>query len=106
MKIGKPQGILVLVFGLLLLTGAILVFITVPAWGTWIAGYPDKVSQSQVPAQAAPVVQAVLGIVLGPMIHQVGGYMRVAGFFGGTVMTIMALGVSSMGVMIIRKAES
>jgi hypothetical protein len=50
MVLGKKQGAAMLIFGLLLLTGAILVLITVPSWGNWIADYP---------AQAAQVAQAI-----------------------------------------------
>jgi hypothetical protein len=104
MKIGKPQGVMVLILGLMLLTASILVLVTVPSWGDWISGYPAQVLQKEIPSQAAPVVQAVLGIVLGPFIHQVGGYIKTAGYFGGSLLALMALTVSSAGTMIIRKA--
>ena len=40
MRLGKPQGIAAVIFGLILLTGGILVLIFVPSWGRWIADYP------------------------------------------------------------------
>jgi hypothetical protein len=104
MKIGRPQGVMILVLGLLFLTGGILVLVTVPSWGNWISDYPAQVASKDVPAQAAPVVQAVSGIVLGPLIHRVGGYIRIAGYFGGSLLTIIALVASSVGAMIIGRA--
>ncbi len=107
MVIGKKQGVAVLIFGLLLLTGGILVLITVPSWGRWIADYPTQAAQivqQQAPAQAAPVAQAVLSFVMGPLIHQVGEYMKTAGYFVGSLLTLIALVVSTAGTTIIRRA--
>ena len=104
MNIGKSQGVMVLLLGLLLLTGGILVLITVPSWGNWISDYPTQVMQQQTPAQAAPIVQAMIGIVFGPLLEQVGGYVEIAGYFVGSLLTLIALAVSSVGTMIIRKA--
>lgn len=104
MKIGRPQGVMILILGLLLLTGGILILVTVPSWGDWISGYPVQVLQKEIPAQAAPVVQAVLGIILGPLINQIGGYIKTAGYFGGSLLTLIALAASSAGTMIIRRA--
>jgi hypothetical protein len=105
--IGKKQGVAILVFGLLLLTGGILVLVTVPSWGDWIAGYPAQAAQTaqqQVPAQAAPVVQAILGVILGPIITQVGHYIRIAGYFGGSLLTLIAIVLSTVGSTIIGRA--
>jgi hypothetical protein len=103
MKIGRPQGVVILILGLLLLTGGILVLVTVPSWGNWISGYPTQVIQKEIPDQAAPVVQAVLGIILGPLIDQIGGYIKIAGYFGGSLLTLIALVVSGVGTMVIRQ---
>lgn len=71
MKIGKEQGIAILVFGLILLTAGILVLVAVPSWGEWIASYPEKIASStSLPAQAAPIVQGMSGI-FGPLLEQV-----------------------------------
>jgi hypothetical protein len=105
MKIGKPQGAMILTFGLILLTGGILVLITVPSWGDWIAGYPATVLAQQIPTQAAPTVQAMINFVFGPLLVQVGSYIKTAGYFGGTLLSLAAIGMSSVGAMIIRKAE-
>jgi len=107
MVIGKKQGVAILIFGLLLLTAGILVLITVPSWGNWIAGYPaqaTQMAQQQAPAQVAPVVQAILGVVLGPIISQVGQYMQIAGYFVGSLLTLISLLVSTAGSTIIRQA--
>ena len=100
MVIGKKQGIGILVFGLLLLTAGILVLVTVPAWGDWIMGYPAQVLQQPVPEQAAPIVQAMIGIVFGPLLVQVGEYIRTAGYFIGSLLVLIALVVSSAGTML------
>ena len=104
MEIGKPQGVMILILGLLLLTGGILVLITVPSWGAWITGYPKLVMQQQIPPQATPIVRAMIGVVFGPLLEQVGGYIQTAGYFVGSLLTLIALAVSSVGTMIIRRA--
>jgi hypothetical protein len=104
MTIGKPQGISILILGLLLLTGGILVLITVPSWGDWIMGYPEQVLQQQIPTQAESIVQAMMGIVFGPLLEQVGEYVQIAGYFVGSLLTIIALAVSSAGATIIQRA--
>jgi hypothetical protein len=103
-KIGKPQGVLVLILGLLLLVGGILVLITVPSWGDWISGYPELVMKQQVPDQVAPTVQVMLGIIFGPMLTQIGEYIRIIGYFVGSLFTLIALVISSVGAMIIKRA--
>ena len=100
MAIGKKQGIGILIFGLLLLTGGILVLVTVPSWGDWIMGYPAQVLQQQVPPQAAAIVQGMIGIVFGPLLEQVGEYIRTAGYFVGSLLTLIALVITSAGTML------
>ena len=99
MAIGRKQGIGMFIMGLVFLTAGILVLVTVPAWGNWIAGYPELVLQKQVPAQAAPIVQAMMGVIFGPLLDQIGGYMRTAGYFIGSLITLVALVVTSAGIM-------
>jgi hypothetical protein len=103
MVIGKKQGIGILILGLLFLTGGILVLITVPSWGNWIAGYPAEVLQKQIPAQAAPTVQAMLGIIFGPLLSQVGEYIRIAGYFVGSLFSLIALAITSVGITLVTK---
>jgi hypothetical protein len=106
MVIGKKQGIGIIIFGLLLLTAGILVLVTMPSWGSWIADYPTMAAQlvtEQAPPQAAPVAQAVLGFVMGPLIHQVGEYMKTAGYFVGSLLSLVALVVTTAGTTIAAK---
>ena len=103
MVIGKKQGIGILIFGLLILTGGILVLLTVPCWGNWIADYPEVVLKKEVPAQAAPMVQAIMGVIFGPFLDQVGSYIRTAGYFVGSLMSLIALAITSMGLMLVTR---
>ncbi len=95
----KPQGIAALNFGLILLTAGVLVLTTVPSWGNWIADYPQQLASMQAPPEAAPVMQGMRG-VFGPLLEQVGGYIRIVGYFVGSLLTIVSLG--PIGIMIIR----
>jgi hypothetical protein len=100
MVIGRKQGIGILIFGILLLIGGILVLVTIPSWGDWIMGYPAMLLQQQIPAQAAPIVQAMMGFVFGPLLGQVGEYIRIAGYFVGSLLTLIALVVTFAGTML------
>jgi hypothetical protein len=109
MVIGKKQGIVILIFGLCILTAGILVIITVPSWGNWVADYPAQaaqIAQTQAPAQAAPVIQAIINIVLGPIIHQVGQYVQTVGYFVGSLIILISLVICTVGTSIIRKTAS
>ncbi len=101
MRVGKPQGIAALIFGLILLTAGVLVLTTVPGWGNWIAEYPQQLAEMQAPPEAAPVMQGMRG-VFGPLLEQVGGYIRIVGYFVGSLLTIVSLGPIGIGIMIIR----
>ena len=101
MRVGKPQGIAALIFGLILLTAGVLVLTTVPSWGNWIADYPQQLASMQAPPEAAPVMQGMRG-VFGPLLEQVGGYIRIVGYFVGSLLTIVSLGPIGIGIMIIR----
>jgi hypothetical protein len=106
MVIGKKQGVGILLFGLLLLTGGILVLITVPSWGNWLSDYPAQATQlinQQAPAQVAPMAQSIMNFVLGGLIKQVGGYINTAGYFVGSLLSLIALVVSSAGITIVSK---
>jgi prepilin signal peptidase PulO-like enzyme (type II secretory pathway) len=109
MVIGRKQGIGILILGLLLLTGGILVLVVAPSWGSWIADYPAQaalVVEQQAPAQAAPIAQAILGFVLGPLIEQVGGYLQIAGYFAGSLLTLMALALTSVGMVLVTRRSA
>lgn len=101
MKVGKPQGIAALVFGLILLTAGVLVLITVPGWGNWIADYPQRLASMQAPPEAASTIQGMTG-VFGPLLEQVGGYIRTVGYFVGSMLTIVSLAPIGIGITIIR----
>ena len=103
MEIGKKQGIAIMFIGLVLLTSAILVLVSVPSWGDWIANYPASISPDAFPPEAAPMV-ATIGGVFGPLLEQVGGYAQAAGYFAGTLMTLMSLGATTAGITIIRSS--
>lgn len=105
MKVGKKQGIAIVVFGLILLTAGILVLVAVPSWGKWIADYPAKVASMSLPPQAAPLVQGMSGI-FGPLLKQVGGYIKTVGYFIGSLLTIISLGVTTAGAMVIKSTAS
>lgn len=108
MTLGKTQGIGILVFGLLMLTGAILILVTVPSWGNWIADYPAQaaqVAQAQAPQQAAPVILSIINIVLGPIIHQVGNYLYTVGYFVGSLVLLISIVLCSAGSMAIKHAR-
>ncbi len=101
MKIGKAQGVGILILGLLLLAGGILVLVSVPSWGNWIANYPKQIAGISAPPQAAPIVQGMSG-VFGPLLEQVGGYIRVVGYFVGSILTIVSLCIITAGATVIR----
>ena len=101
MSVGKPQGIALVVLGLILLTGGVLVLITVPGWGRWIADYPQQLASAPVPPEATAVAQGMRG-VFGPLLEQVGGYIQKIGYFVGSLLTIVSLGPMGIGVMLIR----
>ncbi len=105
MKVGKKQGIAILVFGLILLTAGILVLVAVPSWGKWIADYPANVASMSLPPQAAPLVQGMSGI-FGPLLKQVGGYIKTVGYFIGSLLTIISIGVTTAGAMVIKSTAS
>ena len=105
MKLGKPQGIAIMTLGLLLLTGGILVLVYVPSWGHWIGTYPERLAQAQVPAEAEGVVKGIRG-GLGPLITQIGdNYVRTAGYFIGSLLTIVSFALTSVGVTVIKNAK-
>ena len=101
MTIGRPQGIAILILGLILFTYGVLILIFVTGWGRWIADYPQQLANLAVPPEAAPVVQGMRG-VFGPILEQVGGYMETMAYFGGALITLISLGPISVGAKLIR----
>lgn len=100
MTIGRPQGIAVLIFGLILFAYGVLVLIFVTGWGRWIGEYPQQLAGISVPPEAAPVVQGMRG-VFGPLLVQVGGYMEIMGYFAGALMTLVSLGPIGVGAKLV-----
>ena len=100
MSIGRPQGVAVLIFGLILFTYGVLVLIFVTGWGRWIADYPQVLANLSVPPEAAPVVKGMRG-VFGPLLVQVGGYMEIMGYCAGALMTLISLGPIGVGAKLV-----
>jgi len=44
--------------------------------------------------------------IFGPLLEQVGGYIRMVGYFIGSLLTIISIGVTAAGTMIIRSAKA
>ena len=104
---GKRQGFPMLFMGLVLLTAAILIFITLHSWGAWIADYPNTLSIDSLPAEAqaqAGVFLNVYKIFFGPLLGQVGGYMQVGGNFAGSLLTVASLAIFTVGLRNVRSA--
>ena len=104
MEFKKARGIGVLVFGLLLLTGGILIIVFVPSWGNWIAGYPAQLIKMPFPPEAAAMVKGLAG-ALSPLAQQIGSYIQAAGYFIGSLVAIVAIGVTFAGSMLLRKGQ-
>ncbi len=102
MEMIKARSLGMMVFGLILLAGGILILVFVPGWGKWIAGYPAQLMAMPFPPEAAAVAKG-FGGALGPLMQQVGGYMRIAGYFVGSLMTIIAIGLTGAGFMMFRE---
>ena len=105
MAIGKKQGIGIMILGLLLLSGGIIVLVVVPSWGQWIASYPEQIAKLQLPGQAAIIGQGMAGI-FGPLMQQLGGYMKKAGYFMGSLLSLISLVITFVGIMIIKRSSS
>jgi len=91
----KALGWVALYVGLLLLTAGVTAYVVLPNWGSWMADYPQMALQQplppQVPPELASLRQALLGVVLAPVMEQVGNYMVKAGRFIGSLLTLLSL---------------
>ena len=105
MEMGKGQGLAILTMGLLILTGAILVYVSLPDWGNYIAGYPAAITAS-IPAEAQEEMASVTGMLqlVSPLLSNVGGYIQKIGYFVGSLLTLISLAISAAGLRIIRNA--
>jgi hypothetical protein len=98
----KKAGIPILSIGLILLCTGILVLIFIPQWGDWIDNYPQSVLQKQLPAEAQSV-KGIMQFALGPLIQQIGGYLQIAGYYIGSLITLISLGLTTIGLRLLTK---
>ena len=105
MLICKKPGISNLLVGLLPLAIGILIIITIPSWGNWLAGYPELVLQQELPAEASSLVQVILGVIFGPLLDQVGEWIGIVGYFVGGLVTLIGLVITLRGLTSLRKKE-
>jgi hypothetical protein len=47
---------------------------------------------------------ATISGVFGPLLEEVGGYAQAAGYFAGSLLTLMSLGATTAGITIIRSS--
>ena len=59
---------------------------------------------STLPAQAQPLAGGIKAI-FGPLLEQVGGYVRAAGYFGGSLLTVVSLAMMGAGLTVIKHSE-
>lgn len=98
----RKAGVPMLFMGLILLSAGILVLVFIPQWGDWIRNYPQTVLQKTLPAEA----QAAKGLMqfsLGPLIQQMGDYMRIVGYFAGSLITLISLGMTTVSLRLLTK---
>jgi amino acid transporter len=91
MGVPRQFGFVALLLGLLLLVVGSVVLAVVPDWGQWLRDYPQQAQAQPIPDQMRPVAQVMLGFVLGPLLQQVGGWLRSVGYFVGTVIVLVSL---------------
>ncbi|MBX6350943.1 MAG: hypothetical protein IRZ11_05485 [Clostridia bacterium] len=99
----RAPGVAALLIGLVILTVGVVVVTVVPHWAEWIQNYPQSVLAQPIPDEAAPMVHALMGMVLGPLVAQVGHYLRSAGVFVGTVLIVVSLFPLGAGIAVLRK---
>ena len=100
----NARGIGVTVFGLILLVVGILILVFVPGWGNWIAGYPAQLLKMPFPPEAAPMAKGLAG-AFGPLLQQVGSYVRIASYTIGSLVTIIGIGITYAGCTLLRKSQ-
>ena len=92
------------VYGLILLAVGILILVKVPGWGNWLAGYPAQLLKMPFPPEAAPVAGGLAG-AFGPLLAQVGSWVRIVAYTIGSLVTLAGIGVTGMGCMMMRKGQ-
>lgn len=103
MRLGRVPGLVALTYGLIILAAGITVIVVVPSWGNWIADYPASVNPAALPPEAAPMIRGWLTL-FGPLLEQVGGYIQVAGYFVGSLITLLSLVPIGVGTALLREA--
>ncbi len=98
----RSVGWIPLLLGAIVLGVGITVMVVIPDWGSWLRAYPETVLQQPLPEQARPMVQALLGVVLGPIFHQVGSWIRSVGYFVGSLLVVLSLFPLGLGLAILR----
>jgi hypothetical protein len=98
----RKTGLPVLMMGLILLCAGILVLVYIPQWGDWIHNYPQTVMQKQLPPEAQ-AAKGMMQFALGPLIVQIGDYMRIAGYFVGSLITLSSLGITTISLRLLSK---
>ena len=90
-------------YGLIILAAGITVIVVVPSWGNWVADYPASVNPAALPPEAAPMIRGWLTL-FGPLLEQVGGYIQAAGYFVGSLITLLSLVPIGVGTALLREA--
>ncbi|AGG06894.1 MULTISPECIES: hypothetical protein [Dehalococcoides] len=103
MKLERKHGIGIMALSCLILTGAVLIFISVPDWGNFIGSYFQGVNPDEYSPQVAPLLSTWKSL-FSPLLAQVGGYMKAAGIFGGCALSIMGLIAMFVGINIVRQS--
>jgi hypothetical protein len=98
----RKAGLPVLLMGLILLTTGILVLVFIPQWGDWVRNYPQTVLQKQLPVEAQSA-KGMMQFALGPLIQQIGDYLRIVGYFAGSLITLISLGLSTIGLRLLSR---
>lgn len=98
----RSPGVAVILLGLIVFTVGSVVLLVVPSWGNWLQGYPQQVLSQPLPPQAQPIVQALMGIVLGPLLQKIGSWIHAIGIFVGTVLLVISLFPLGAGLAILR----
>jgi hypothetical protein len=102
MEMNRKAGAPMLLMGLILLCTGILVLVFIPQWGDWIKNYPQTVLQRQLPAEAQ-AAKGMMQFALGPLIQQIGDYLRTVGYYVGSLITLISLGSTFLGFRLLTR---
>jgi hypothetical protein len=95
-----------IIIGLIVLIAGIIIMIVVPGWGKWLADYPATVSTAFIGTLPDSATQAsatgtlaALNAVLIPIITEVAGWIKAAGWGGGAFTALIGIFVMLGGMM-------